>query len=77
LILILVLNRRLHEKFKFGNTFLRSGIAAAAGGLAAWLVFSIIPIPLPAIFLAVLAGAVGALTAVFPILREIRLLVSL
>jgi putative peptidoglycan lipid II flippase len=77
LILILVLNRQVPEPFKFGNTALRAVIAAAVGGLAAWLVFSVLPIPLPAVILAVLAGIVGVLVAVVPIWREVRLLAKL
>jgi putative peptidoglycan lipid II flippase len=77
LILILVLNRRVPEKFKFGNTALRGILAALIGGLAAWLVFSVLPIPLPAVVLAVLAGIVGVLAAAFPIWREVRLLAKL
>jgi hypothetical protein len=45
--------------------------------LAAWLVFSVLPIPLPAVILAVLAGIVGVLVAVVPIWREVRLLAKL
>ena len=76
-VLILVLNRQVPEKFKLGNTALRGVIAAALGGLAAWLIFSILPIPLPAVYLSVLAGIVGVLAAVWPIWREVRLLVKL
>lgn len=77
LILILVLSRQLPEKFKFGNTFLRGALAAAGGGVAAWLVFSVLPIPLPGLVLAVAASAVGIGVAAVPIWREIRLLVQL
>ncbi|HCU57324.1 MAG TPA: murein biosynthesis integral membrane protein MurJ [Anaerolineaceae bacterium] len=77
LVLVLVLNRQLPEKFKFGNTALRGIAAAGLGGLAAWLVFSILPISLPAVVMAVLAGTVGVLVAAVPIWREVRLLANL
>jgi putative peptidoglycan lipid II flippase len=77
LILILVLNRQVPEPFKFGNTALRAVASALVGGLAAWLVFSVLPIPLPAVILAVLAGIVGVVVAVVPIWREVRLLAKL
>ena len=77
LALVIILNRRIPEKFRFGSTALRGIAAAVIGGLAAWLVFSILPIPLPAVVLAVLAGIVGVLVAAIPIWREVRLLANL
>jgi putative peptidoglycan lipid II flippase len=77
LVLMLLLNRRLQKGFKLGGTFLRSGLAALASGLAVWSLTSAIPIPIPALFLSIAATALGALVASLPILREIRLLAQL
>jgi putative peptidoglycan lipid II flippase len=77
LILIVILNRQLPEHFRLGGTFLRGLLAALAGGLCAWLVFSVLPIPISTLFLSVGAIGVGVLAAAIPIIPEIKQLVHL
>ncbi len=77
LILVLVLNRKLPEHFHLRGTILRGLAAAAAAGLVVWLIYAVLPIPLPAVILALGAMVIGAGVAVLPIWREIKLLVHL
>ena len=75
--LILLLNHRLPEPFKLKGTIFRSILSLILAGLVSWLIFSILPIPLPPLFRSVgamiLAVAVGAI----PVWPEIRLLLQL
>jgi putative peptidoglycan lipid II flippase len=77
LILIMLLNRSLPEKFYLYGSLLRGAGAAAAAGLCIWLIFSVLPIPLSSLFLSIVAIAAGGLIGAIPILREIRLLINL
>jgi putative peptidoglycan lipid II flippase len=77
LILIVLLNRSLPEKFYLYGSLLRGAGAAAAAGLCIWLIFSVLPIPLSSLFLSIAAIAAGGLIGAIPILREIRLLINL
>ena len=77
LILILLLNRRLPEYFRLGGSILRGLLSAVLAGVGAWLVMSVLPIPLPGLLLTLGGIAVGTLVAVPPIWQDIRLLVQL
>jgi putative peptidoglycan lipid II flippase len=77
LILILLLNRMLPEKFQLWGSFLRGSLAAGAAGLCIWLLLFMLPIPLSELLLAIIAITAGGLVGAIPIWREIRLLVNL
>ena len=77
LILFLILNRQMPERFGLRKTIIRSILSASLAGLAAWVVFSVLPIPLPALFLSVGAIGLGFVTGAIPIWQEIRLLINL
>ena len=77
LVLIVLLNRQLPESFRLGGTIFRGFLSALAGGLAVWLVLSVLPIPISATILAIIAMGIGLIVAAIPIWREIRLLIQL
>jgi peptidoglycan biosynthesis protein MviN/MurJ (putative lipid II flippase) len=77
LILILLLNRMLPEKFQLWGSFLRGSLAAGAAGLCIWLLLFMLPIPLSELLLAIVAITAGGFFGAIPIWREIRLLVNL
>ncbi len=77
LILILLLNRQFPIKFQLKNTFTRGILSGAAAGLCAWMIFSVLPIPLPALFSSLAAIGCGAIAGAIPIWREIRILAQL
>jgi len=77
IILVVSLNRTLPERFRLGVTFLRSILSGLAGGVCAWLIFSVLPFPLPVLVLSLGGMLLGAIVAVVPILPEIRLLTKL
>ncbi|MEA3326658.1 MAG: murein biosynthesis integral membrane protein MurJ [Chloroflexota bacterium] len=74
IILIILLNRQLSEKFKLGSVFLRATISAAAAGLCAWMILLVLPIPLRELYLSFGAILFGGVVAVIPIWRDMRLL---
>jgi peptidoglycan biosynthesis protein MviN/MurJ (putative lipid II flippase) len=76
-ILVLLLNRYLPERFKLKGTIIRGVISALLAGVSAWLVMTVLPIPLPALVLALVAMVISAFSAAVPIWGEIRLLVQL
>lgn len=76
-VLVILLNRRLPERFKLGGTAIRSLTGAGLGGLCAWLVNTFLPIPIPLFLLAIGAMGAGVLVSMIPIWREIKLLVHL
>jgi putative peptidoglycan lipid II flippase len=76
-VLVFLLNRHLPDKFRLGGTLLRAVLSSVFAGLGAWLVLVVLPIPLPALYLAIGGMGVGTFAAVFPIWQEIRLLVQL
>jgi putative peptidoglycan lipid II flippase len=75
--LIFLLNRKLPEKLRFWKTLARAAVSMALAGGGAWLVFSLLPIPLPSLALAMGGMLLGTLVGMIPILPEIRLLVQL
>jgi len=75
--LIFLLNRQLPEKFSLRKTVLRSILSAVLAGGAAWLIFSVLPIPISVLVLSAGAMLIGVVAGVFPILPEIRLLLNL
>jgi putative peptidoglycan lipid II flippase len=77
LLLFVLLNRTLPQKFNVGNTLLRSLLSGIGAGLAVWLMLSVLPIPLSPLFLSVVGMTVGGLIGVIPIWPEIRSLVNL
>jgi peptidoglycan biosynthesis protein MviN/MurJ (putative lipid II flippase) len=72
IILLILINRQIPERFSLKGVIIRASLSAMVAGLSAWLVFSVLPIPISSLFLAVLAGGVGVIFGIFPILREIR-----
>lgn len=76
-ILIVLLNRRLPEHFQVGGSILRGVISAVLAGLGAWLVMSVLPLPVPVLLLTLGGIGLGTLLAVGPIWKEIRMLVQL
>jgi len=76
-LLILLLNRWLTEKLKFGKVFIRSFLSAAISGLCAWMIFSVLPISLSEMFLSVFAILVAIGVAVIPIWKDLRLIIRL
>ena len=76
-LLVLLLNRRLPDKFRLGGLLLRAGLSALLAGLCIWLVMVVLPIPLSPLFLTFVAVAVGTLVGAVPIWQEIRLLIQL
>ena len=76
-LLFYLLNRRMPSQMNIGQTLLRSVVAAGVGGGLAWVVMNGLPIPLPAVFLSVLALAVGGLVALPMVWKELQLLVRL
>lgn len=77
LILVVLLNRSLPEKFSLGGPFIRGLFSSLLVGVSAWLIMSVLPIPLPILFLAIGAIAAGTLFGAIPIWPEIRLLFQL
>jgi putative peptidoglycan lipid II flippase len=77
LLLVLLLNHRLPDKFRLGGSLLRAVLSALLAGLCAWLVMAVLPIPVSALILAVGAIVIGAFAGAVPIWKEIRLLVHL
>lgn len=76
-ILILLLNRRLPESFQLGKPFLHGTISAVLAGVGAWLVMTVLPIPLPTLVLTLGGIAAGTVVGAIPIRKEIRLLIQL
>jgi putative peptidoglycan lipid II flippase len=76
-ILIIILSRRLPERFRLGGSFLRGTLGALAAGLCVWLVCFVIPIPLSGLMLSLVGVTLGAVVGVMPIWREVRMLVHL
>lgn len=76
-LLILLLNRRLPDKFQLGGAFFRAVLSALLAGICAWLVMNVLPIPLSTLFLALGAAGIATLVAAVPIWKEIRLLIHL
>ena len=72
IILLILINRQIPERFSLKGVIIRASLSAMVAGLSAWLVFSVLPIPISSLFLAVLAGGVGVIFGIFPILQEIR-----
>ena len=77
LLLIFLLNRQVPEGFQLGRSFLRGTISAVVAGLGAWLIISVLPIPLGALFLSLGGIGVGVALGAIPIWQEIRLLFNL
>ena len=77
LVLVLLLNRQVQGKFQLGGTFLRAALSTMAAGISAWLIIGVLPIPLPALFLALGAIGIGGLAGAVPIWKELKLLVQL
>jgi putative peptidoglycan lipid II flippase len=77
LILVILLNRKMPEPFHFGKPFLRSVVGAVLGGVVTWLIYQGLGLSIPAVFLALVGAAAGALVAAVPIWKDLRLLVQL
>jgi len=77
LVLVVVLNRQLKEKFRVWGTFGRGLLGAGAAGLAAWLIMSVLPIPLSDLWLSLGAMAAGLGVGLVPVWREVRSLLQL
>jgi len=77
LTLVILLNRKVPEGFRLWRTLLRGAISLALAGGGAWLIFHILPIPLPSLALSLGAMLVGTFLGVIPVWPEIRLLIKL
>ncbi len=77
LVLVVVLNRQLQEKFRVWGTFGRGVLGAGAAGLAAWLIMSVLPIPLSDLWLSLGGMAAGLGVGLIPVWREVRSLLQL
>lgn len=77
LLLIVMLNRQLPEKFRLRGALVRGGLSACLAGLSIWLVMTVISIPVSALMLALAAIVIGALAGAIPIWKDIRMLVHL
>ena len=77
IVLVVLLNRTVPDRFKLGGSFMRAMLSALLAGVGAWLVMSVLPIPLPALILAFGGMGAGAILAAVPIWQEIRLLIHL
>lgn len=74
-VLLTLLDRRFPGLLRMNGTLLRSLLAAAAGGLAAWLVMRFLPLSsLPAALAGLLAGLLAALPLIW---KELRMLFHL
>jgi putative peptidoglycan lipid II flippase len=76
-LLVLLLNHSLPDKFRLWGPLVRAVLSAVLAGLATWLMMAVLPIPLPTLILTIGAIAVGALAGSVPIWKEIRLLIHL
>jgi len=77
LVLVTLLNRQIPEGLRLWETLLRAAVSMILAGGAAWLIFSVIPLPLPVLVVSLIAILIGLLVGVIPIWPEIRLLVKL
>ncbi len=77
LVLIILLNRALPEKFRLGRTIFRGILSGAAAGLCAWLIYSMLPIPSSALVLSLMGMVVGAAVGLIPIWPEVRSMINL
>jgi peptidoglycan biosynthesis protein MviN/MurJ (putative lipid II flippase) len=76
-VLIYLLNRTLSENFVLAKTILRGVLSAVLAGAAAWIVFSLLPIPASSLVLSAGGMLFGVMIGILPILSEIRILFSL
>lgn len=76
-VLIYLLNRTLSENFVLAKTILRGVLSAVLAGAAAWIVFSLLPIPASSLVLSAGGMLFGVMIGILPILPEIRILFSL
>jgi peptidoglycan biosynthesis protein MviN/MurJ (putative lipid II flippase) len=76
-ILVLLLNRYLPERFQLRDIIIRGAVSALIAGVSAWLVMRVLPIPVSPLILAFGGMGISAFFAAVPIWREIRLLVQL
>ena len=77
LVLILLLNRRIDEKFRLKSTFLRAFLSAIVVAGVVAIVLFLLPLPISALFLSFIAIGLGVIVGVIPIWPEIRLLIHL
>lgn len=77
LVLVMVLNRQLKEKFQVWGTFIRGALGAGAAGLVAWLIISVLPIPLSNLWVSLGGMAAGLGVGLIPVWREVRSLLQL
>jgi putative peptidoglycan lipid II flippase len=77
LILVILLNRKAPEPYRFRDSFVRSIVGAALGGAVTWLIYQGLGLTFSAVLLAVGGAALGALAAAVPIWKDLRLLVQL
>jgi peptidoglycan biosynthesis protein MviN/MurJ (putative lipid II flippase) len=76
-LLFVLLNRKLPQKFNLGSTLLRSLLSGIGAGLGVWLLLTVLPIPLSPLYLSIAGMGVGGLVGAIPIWPEIRSLVNL
>ncbi len=77
LVLVLVLNQQLKEKVRVWGTFIRGALGAGVAGLVAWLIMSVLPIPLSDLWLSLGGMAAGLGIGLIPVWQEVRSLLHL
>ena len=77
LLLFILLNRGLTEKFQVGGTFIRGVLGGLGSGLCLWLILSVLPFTMSPLLLSIAAILLAGIVGAIPIWREIRLLVKL
>lgn len=77
LVLFILLNRGLSEKFKLGSTFVRSVLSGILGGVCLWLIFAVLPLSISPLFLSLGGMILAVIFSAVPIWRELRLLMRL
>jgi putative peptidoglycan lipid II flippase len=76
LLLLYLLNRKFPGLLRLGNTLARVTLACVAAALLVYLILSI-ALPIPALFIAIVALALGGLAVLPFIWPELKLLVKL
>jgi len=77
LTLVLLLRRGIPGNFRLNNSFIRGMLSATLAGVCAWLIISGLSLPLPGLYLSLIAIMISTIAAIIPIWPEIRLLFHL
>ncbi len=77
ILLFVLLNRGISQKFQVGKTFIRSLLSAVSAGLCLWLIVSVLPFSISPLILSISGIILAGIVSAVPIWREIRLLLKL